>query len=152
VRAELIWRGKQLDEADLIASGFRCFEVRRRCGQMDFRLHAQRDRMAPRLARFDGEQLPDLKDKPCPYVGLEAFRDKKFFFGRDADTEDLSAQVRDSPLVIVFGGSGSGKSSLVMGGVLPALAVILLIRWRVNAAAARSLPRPDLRFWSPNSC
>jgi WD40 repeat protein len=75
-----------------------------------------------RLARFDGDQLPDLKDKPCPYVGLEAFRDKKFFFGRDADTEALSAQVRDSPLVIVFGASGSGKSSLVMGGVLPALA------------------------------
>ena len=26
-----------------------------------------------RLAKFDGGQLPDLKDKPCPYVGLEAF-------------------------------------------------------------------------------
>jgi hypothetical protein len=32
------------------------------------------------LARFDREMLPDLKDKPCPYVGLEAFRDPTFFF------------------------------------------------------------------------
>lgn len=75
-----------------------------------------------RLARFDGARLPDLKDKPCPYVGLEAFRDNKFFFGRDADTQALVAQVREAPLVIVFGASGSGKSSLVMGGAVPELA------------------------------
>lgn len=77
-----------------------------------------------RLAKFDGEQLPDLNDKSCPYVGLEAFRDRDqaFFFGREADTQTVLAQVRDSPLVVVLGASGSGKSSLVMGGVLPALA------------------------------
>jgi hypothetical protein len=75
-----------------------------------------------RLAKFDGGQLPDLKDKPCPYVGLEAFRDQTFFFGREADTQTALAQVRASPLVVVLGASGSGKSSLVMGGVLPALA------------------------------
>ena len=75
-----------------------------------------------RLARFDGEKLPDLKDKPCPYVGLEAFRDQTFFFGREADTKTLLARLSDAPLVVVLGASGSGKSSLVMGGVLPALA------------------------------
>ncbi len=74
-----------------------------------------------RLARFDALKLPDLKDKPCPYVGLEAFRDQEFFFGREADIQQLVRQVRDSPLVVVLGASGSGKSSLVMGGVLPAL-------------------------------
>ena len=76
-----------------------------------------------RLARFDAEQLPDLKDVRCPYVGLEAFRDqdRTYFFGRESDTKALLAQVRDAPLVVVRGASGSGKSSLVMGGVLPAL-------------------------------
>ncbi|HEX4964124.1 MAG TPA: WD40 repeat domain-containing protein, partial [Thermoanaerobaculia bacterium] len=76
-----------------------------------------------RLARFDAEQLPDLKEVRCPYVGLEAFRDqdRPYFFGREADTKALLAQVRDAPLVVVLGASGSGKSSLVMGGVLPAL-------------------------------
>ncbi len=77
-----------------------------------------------RLARFDAEQLPDLKEVRCPYVGLEAFQaqDRPYFFGRDSDTTALLAQVRAAPLVVVLGASGSGKSSLVMGGVLPALA------------------------------
>jgi len=75
-----------------------------------------------RLARFDGAQLPDLKDKPSPYVGLDAFRDNTFFFGREADTQSLLVQLQKAPLVVVLGASGSGKSSLVIGGVLPALA------------------------------
>jgi WD40 repeat protein/energy-coupling factor transporter ATP-binding protein EcfA2 len=74
-----------------------------------------------RLAVFDGEQLPDLKDKPCPYVGLEAFQDETFFFGREADTSALLEKVEDTALVVVIGASGSGKSSLVMGGLLPKL-------------------------------
>jgi hypothetical protein len=75
-----------------------------------------------RLAAFDGGRLPDLKDKPCPYVGLDAFRGREFFFGRESDTQALVEQIRRTPLVVVLGASGSGKSSLVMGGVLPALA------------------------------
>lgn len=76
-----------------------------------------------RLAIFDGKKLPDLKDKPCPYVGLEAFRDPTFFFGREGDIRTLLAQLQRASLVVVLGASGSGKSSLVMGGVLPALAL-----------------------------
>lgn len=75
-----------------------------------------------RLAQFDRERLPDLKDKACPYVGLEAFRSEDFFFGREADIQALLVKVIEVPLVIVVGASGSGKSSLVMGGLLPALA------------------------------
>ena len=76
-----------------------------------------------RLARFDAEHLPNLQQAHCLYVGLEAFRDqdRTYFFGRESDTKALLAQVRDAPLVVVLGASGSGKSSLVMGGVLPAL-------------------------------
>jgi hypothetical protein len=74
-----------------------------------------------RLAAFDGARLPDLRDKPCPYVGLEAFRAKEFFFGREADTQTLVRQLQGAPLVVVVGSSGSGKSSLVFGGVVPAL-------------------------------
>ncbi len=77
---------------------------------------------AVRLARFDGQSLPDLSDQPCPYVGLEAFHGQDFFFGREADTRSLLTQIERSPLVVVTGASGSGKSSLVMGGALPALA------------------------------
>jgi WD40 repeat protein len=85
---------------------------------------AGRPAMPFRLARFDADQLPGLESTPCPFKGLDAFRveDRKFFFGRDADTKELIEQVTASPLVIVSGPSGSGKSSLVMSGLLPALA------------------------------
>jgi hypothetical protein len=74
-----------------------------------------------RLASFDAQQLPDLKDKPCPYAGLDAFRDSNFFFGREEAIKKLLEQIHDCPLVIVLGASGGGKSSLVLGGILPAL-------------------------------
>ena len=74
------------------------------------------------LAHFDASQLPDLKDKPCPYVGLDAFRDRTFYFGREVDIAALLRQLDTAPLVVVLGASGSGKSSLVIGGVLPVLA------------------------------
>ncbi|HEY7724497.1 MAG TPA: hypothetical protein VH880_04135 [Anaeromyxobacteraceae bacterium] len=86
------------------------------------RRQAGRGAVDARLARFDGAQLPVLRDEDCPYVGLEAFRSPTYFFGREGDTRALASQIRATPLVVVLGASGSGKSSLVMGGVLPALA------------------------------
>jgi energy-coupling factor transporter ATP-binding protein EcfA2 len=65
----------------------------------------------------------------CPYRGLDAFReeDSVFFFGRGTveDAEgpigQLVRKVRERPFVMVVGRSGSGKSSLVYAGLLPAL-------------------------------
>jgi eukaryotic-like serine/threonine-protein kinase len=74
-----------------------------------------------RLAKFDSDKLPVLKEEDCPYMGLEAFRENTYFFGRESDTRALLELVRATPLVVVVGASGSGKSSIVMGGVLPAL-------------------------------
>ncbi|NJL29477.1 MAG: hypothetical protein HC897_17120 [Thermoanaerobaculia bacterium] len=79
-------------------------------------------RRTARLERFDGSRLPDLKDKPCPYVGLEAFRENTYFFGRETDALALLTKVLEHPLVVVSGASGTGKSSLVLGGLLPKLA------------------------------
>lgn len=70
-----------------------------------------------------------------PYRGLEPFRepDRRFFFGRDAQREEAvrklealsaeqEAKLRTRPrLVIVTGASGSGKSSVVLAGVVPDL-------------------------------
>jgi WD40 repeat protein len=65
----------------------------------------------------------------CPYRGLDAFReeDSLFFFGRGTADDPQSAigqlvrKVRDYPFVMVVGRSGSGKSSLVYAGLVPAL-------------------------------
>ena len=58
----------------------------------------------------------------CPYRGLEVFReeDAPFFFGREAFTEDLCRAVAVRSLVAVVGRSGSGKSSVVRAGLVPA--------------------------------
>jgi WD40 repeat protein/energy-coupling factor transporter ATP-binding protein EcfA2 len=59
----------------------------------------------------------------CPYRGLEPFReeDAAFFCGRDDAIRELVARVREHAFVTVVGPSGSGKSSLVFAGLLPAL-------------------------------
>jgi WD40 repeat protein/DNA-binding SARP family transcriptional activator len=60
----------------------------------------------------------------CPYRGLAAFReqDAPFFFGRAGYVERLLQTLKEQPLVVVVvGSSGSGKSSLIFAGLLPAL-------------------------------
>jgi hypothetical protein len=59
-----------------------------------------------------------------PYMGLSAFKeaDARFFFGRHALVEELAQHLRVNPrFMAVVGSSGSGKSSVVMAGLLPRL-------------------------------
>ncbi|WP_322059956.1 WD40 repeat domain-containing protein [Paraburkholderia sp. J63] len=58
-----------------------------------------------------------------PFIGLRPFRieDAAFFFGRERQIATLLHLVRSGALVSVVGSSGSGKSSLVRAGLLPAL-------------------------------
>ena len=72
--------------------------------------------------------LPDYSlppaDVPCPYKGLLPFEpeDSELFFGREQLVEDLVGRLRGSDsFLAVVGPSGSGKSSLVRAGVVPAL-------------------------------
>jgi DNA-binding SARP family transcriptional activator/WD40 repeat protein len=59
----------------------------------------------------------------CPYKGLRPYStdDADAFFGRDEAVAGCLARLVDSPLLVVVGPSGSGKSSLVAAGVVPAL-------------------------------
>ncbi|MCZ7671265.1 MAG: ATP-binding protein [Chloroflexi bacterium] len=86
--------------------------------------HAQID--APEetlLAEFRPEMQPEIPDDKCPYVGRDAFHlnDNSFFFGREALIKDLLDQVLVHRLIAVTGPSGSGKSSVVLAGLLPRL-------------------------------
>jgi WD40 repeat protein len=84
------------------------------------------------VAAVRGEQISAAnaaREAICPYRGLDAFReeDSVFFFGRGTADDPESAigqlvrKVREHPFVMVVGRSGSGKSSLVYAGLLPAL-------------------------------
>ena len=58
-----------------------------------------------------------------PYKGLDSFgpRDAEVFFGRERLVADLVARVAGGGLLAMVGPSGSGKSSLVRAGLLPAI-------------------------------
>ena len=60
---------------------------------------------------------------PCPYPGMVPFSeaDSDRFFGRDREVQELLERLRLHPFVTVIGPSGSGKSSLVFAGLVPAL-------------------------------
>jgi DNA-binding SARP family transcriptional activator/WD40 repeat protein len=60
----------------------------------------------------------------CPFKGLASYGgdDAEFFFGRERVVAELVARLAAAPFVAVVGASGSGKSSLLRAGLLPALA------------------------------
>ncbi|MET3993731.1 ABC-type transporter MlaC component/energy-coupling factor transporter ATP-binding protein EcfA2 [Bradyrhizobium sp. S3.9.2] len=71
----------------------------------------------------EGTSLLNPRAQICPYRGLEPFReeDAPFFVGREAFTQTIAAKVGEHGLVGVVGPSGSGKSSVVLAGLVPAL-------------------------------
>jgi WD40 repeat protein/DNA-binding SARP family transcriptional activator/energy-coupling factor transporter ATP-binding protein EcfA2 len=72
-----------------------------------------------RIAR-SGDETPVV----CPYKGLASFDvgDAPYFFGRERLVAELVARLVGAPLLGIVGPSGSGKSSVLRAGLLPALA------------------------------
>lgn len=66
------------------------------------------------------EGLPDV---PSPYRGLQAFEEVHApnYFGRDSMRAELLNKLAQSNFVALTGPSGSGKSSLLRAGLIPAL-------------------------------
>ena len=91
-------------------------------------LEQRRLNMAPRQA--EGKRAMTERDAtpPSPYKGLAAFQssDAADFFGRERLVAELVARLAGARLLAVFGPSGSGKSSLIRAGLLPALATGML--------------------------
>jgi DNA-binding SARP family transcriptional activator/WD40 repeat protein len=80
-------------------------------------------------ARGRGDRLAaDEAPVVCPFKGLASFEvaDARYFFGRERLTAELVARAVGAPLLGVVGPSGSGKSSVVKAGLLPALAAGVL--------------------------
>jgi WD40 repeat protein/DNA-binding SARP family transcriptional activator len=83
------------------------------------------DRVADlQTARERGGRDVSAAPVTCPYKGLATFgvEDAPYFFGRERLVAELVSQLVGAPLLAVVGPSGSGKSSVVRAGLLPALA------------------------------
>jgi WD40 repeat protein/transcriptional regulator with XRE-family HTH domain len=65
----------------------------------------------------------EARDASPPYRGLARFEpgDRHLFFGREAVAQELIGLVSDHRLAVLFGASGSGKSSLLRAGLIPRL-------------------------------
>src|SRR5436190_9645700 len=81
--------------------------------------------------------LDRLSKLENPYPGLRPFQTSEahLFFGRDKQTANLIERLERTRFVAVVGVSGSGKSSLVRAGLIPAIqrggAWDAGTRWRV---------------------
>ena len=73
--------------------------------------------------RLNLPPAPKLTTANNPYRGLESFGEehKALFFGRDRVIRSLLTQVTKQGLTVVVGASGTGKSSVVKAGLVPAL-------------------------------
>ncbi|MCC3772015.1 helix-turn-helix domain-containing protein, partial [Streptomyces sp. UNOC14_S4] len=96
----------------------------------------------PRRNTGPGTSTAPQDDAACPYRGLSAFgsEDARWFFGREQATAALIAQLTRhlggaGPLLVVAP-SGTGKSSLLRAGLIPAL-------------ARGVLPAPGAGTWRP---
>lgn len=67
------------------------------------------------------QRLPPLKLEDNPYRGINSYDEaaSPLFFGRRAVSLALARRVLASPLTVVSGPSGSGKSSVIQAGLLP---------------------------------
>ncbi|TAH50753.1 MAG: hypothetical protein EYC68_13030 [Chloroflexota bacterium] len=96
----------------------------------------------PPLQARRGEGEPPAPGEP-PFKGLQYFdeRDADLFFGREALTAKLVARLRESKfLAVVVGASGSGKSSVVRAGMLPALRRMTDENWRIHVITPTAHP------------
>jgi hypothetical protein len=63
------------------------------------------------------------EDIPCPYQGLYHFdfQNAEYFFGREVFVQRLFEVTQTQNFIPVLGASGSGKSSVVLAGLVPRL-------------------------------
>jgi hypothetical protein len=87
-------------------------------------LHRQRvgAPLAELMVAGEVEEEPPA-DVACPYKGLASFeaQDAEYFFGREELIAELTARLAGTRFMAVVGPSGSGKSSVVRAGLLPAV-------------------------------
>jgi WD40 repeat protein/tetratricopeptide (TPR) repeat protein len=75
------------------------------------------------LAEFQEDLEPDLPPDPCPYRGLDSFAEgeEPYYFGRQGVVDECLERLEHNRLLAVVGWAGSGATSLVEAGLLPAL-------------------------------
>lgn len=84
---------------------------------------ASADELVAALVAADAGARPRRVPGSGPYRGLAPFSaaERDVFFGRDREIAEVSERLRQRAAVVLVGPSGSGKSSLALAGVAPAV-------------------------------
>jgi len=98
-----------------------------------------------------------MTDRTNPFPGLRAFEphEEHLFFGRDTQINEVLERLRLMRFLCVVGFSGSGKSSLIRSGVVPALfsgrMAAVGSNWRISIVRPGSDPIGNLveGLWEP---
>ncbi len=71
----------------------------------------------------DTAETAESNPLPCPYRGLFHFGpgDAEYFFGRESFVEELVKATQTRTFIPLLGASGSGKSSVILAGLVPKL-------------------------------
>src|SRR5215203_471756 len=76
------------------------------------------------------------------FIGLQSYTEAQAgnFFGRDREIETLVKLVESNTLTIVFGKSGTGKTSLLNAGVFPKLRKDFCLPFRIRLEFSQDSP------------
>lgn len=94
--------------------------------------------------------MVDTERRTNPFPGLRPFESSEthLFFGREGQTDELLRRLRKHRFLAVTGTSGSGKSSLVKAGLLPALYSGAMVQaganWRIALMRPTNSPIANL--------
>jgi len=85
----------------------------------------------PVVAQKDSEKK-QIKRNPFKFLEAYGPEDQLYYFGREAEAQELYRRCFNSPLTLVYGESGSGKTSLIRCGLSsqlpPGMAYIIHVR------------------------
>ncbi|MBC8248223.1 MAG: SIR2 family protein [Anaerolineales bacterium] len=68
------------------------------------------------------EEVVPIPDQPYKFLDSFETEDAGIFFGRQEDSHRLADKILSHRLVVLYGGSGTGKTSLIRAGAAPILA------------------------------
>ncbi len=85
------------------------------------KLKTRRQSATSSVSPFLQEPIAPLPDRPYKFLDYYETKDAAIFFGRHQETQTLSALIHAHRLVLLYGASGVGKTSLLLAGAVPRL-------------------------------
>ena len=82
----------------------------------------------------------ELNQCANPWLGLAPYSvsQSDLFFGRDRDISDICVNIEENTSTVIYGVSGSGKTSIINAGLIPRLSARCDQMQQIGSAQSRS--------------